>query len=165
MIAVDNVELDGWPLPGGMPGLITDLLASMDDRFLYCSNWLHSDLRRYRPRRPRQAQADRPTLLGGLLGKPSDTCRELNGGDTPALARHIGEPPIEEPARTGYPGAGRRPPRSSSVIRAAASARADPSPRPEAGHLSGISGRRRAPGLPHAVSIPTAPSRAAGRLH
>lgn len=29
------------PLP---PGLITDILLSLDDRFLYFSNWLHGDL-------------------------------------------------------------------------------------------------------------------------
>jgi methanethiol oxidase len=38
-------ELEGWPFP--VPGLITDLVLSMDDRFLYFSNWLHSDLRQY----------------------------------------------------------------------------------------------------------------------
>ena len=47
MISVDNVELDGWPLPGGVPGLITDIVVSRDDRFLYLSNWLHGDLRQY----------------------------------------------------------------------------------------------------------------------
>ena len=47
VIEVDNEELEGWPLPGGVPGLITDLVVSMDDRFLYLSNWLHGDLRQY----------------------------------------------------------------------------------------------------------------------
>ena len=28
-------------------GLITDVLLSMDDRFLYFSNWLHGDVRQY----------------------------------------------------------------------------------------------------------------------
>jgi selenium-binding protein 1 len=32
VIAVESVELEGWPFP--VPGLITDLLLSMDDRFL-----------------------------------------------------------------------------------------------------------------------------------
>ena len=45
MIAVDGVEQEGWPFP--VPGLITDLVVSMDDRFLYFSNWLHGDLRQY----------------------------------------------------------------------------------------------------------------------
>src|SRR2546423_528803 len=45
VIAVDGVELEGWPFP--VPGLITDLVLSMDDRFLYFSDWLHGDLRQY----------------------------------------------------------------------------------------------------------------------
>ena len=45
VIAVEPVELEGWPFP--VPGLITDLVVSMDDRFLYLSNWLHGDLRQY----------------------------------------------------------------------------------------------------------------------
>ena len=28
-------------------GLITDILVSLDDRFLYFSNWLHGDIRQY----------------------------------------------------------------------------------------------------------------------
>ena len=34
-------------LANGEAGLITDLVLSMDDRFLYFSNWLHGDLRQY----------------------------------------------------------------------------------------------------------------------
>jgi methanethiol oxidase len=33
VVEVENEELEGWPLPGGVPGLITDLVLSMDDRF------------------------------------------------------------------------------------------------------------------------------------
>ena len=44
-IAVEPAELDGWP--DGLPGLITDIVVSLDDRFLYLSNWLHGDLRQY----------------------------------------------------------------------------------------------------------------------
>jgi methanethiol oxidase len=42
VIEVENEELEGWPLSGGVPGLITDLVLSMDDRFLYLSNWLQA---------------------------------------------------------------------------------------------------------------------------
>lgn len=28
-------------------GLITDILISLDDRYLYFSNWLHGDIRQY----------------------------------------------------------------------------------------------------------------------
>ncbi|MEX0977293.1 MAG: selenium-binding protein SBP56-related protein, partial [Pirellulales bacterium] len=45
VIEVESIEAEGWPFP--VPGLITDLLVSMDDRYLYFSNWLHGDLRQY----------------------------------------------------------------------------------------------------------------------
>ena len=78
VIAVESVELEGWPFP--VPGLITDLLVSMDDRFLYFSNWLHGDLRQYDISDPANPKLTGQLWLGGLLGKPNDTVRELNGG-------------------------------------------------------------------------------------
>ena len=33
-----------WP---PHPGLITDVLLSLDDKYLYFSNWLHGDIRQY----------------------------------------------------------------------------------------------------------------------
>jgi selenium-binding protein 1 len=78
VIAVESVELEGWPFP--VPGLITDLLLSIDDRFLYFSNWLHVDLRQYDVSGPANPKLTRRLWLGGLLGKPSDASRELNGG-------------------------------------------------------------------------------------
>jgi selenium-binding protein 1 len=80
VVSVDNVELEGWPLPGGVPGLITDLLVSMDDRFLYLSNWLHGDLRQYDISDPAHPWLTGRLWLGGLLGKPSDSDRALSGG-------------------------------------------------------------------------------------
>src|SRR5215212_3517465 len=80
IVDVENVELEGWPLPGGVPGLITDIVLSMDDRFLYLSNWLHGDLRQYDVSDPRQPKLTGQLWLGGLLGKPNDAGRDLNGG-------------------------------------------------------------------------------------
>jgi methanethiol oxidase len=80
VISVENEELEGWPLPGGVPGLITDLLVSMDDRFLYFTNWLHGDLRQYDISDPANPRLTGRLWLGGLLGKPSDAGRDLNGG-------------------------------------------------------------------------------------
>jgi selenium-binding protein 1 len=80
VISVDNVELDGWPLPGGVPALITDLVISMDDRFLYLSNWLHGDLRQYDISDPTNPRLTGQLWLGGLLGRPSDSGRDLTGG-------------------------------------------------------------------------------------
>ena len=52
----------------------------MDDRFLYFSNWLHGDLRQYDISDPGNPKLTGQLWLGGLLGKPSDAGRELNGG-------------------------------------------------------------------------------------
>jgi selenium-binding protein 1 len=80
VIDVANEELAGWPLPGGVPGLITDVVVSMDDRFLYFTNWLHGDLRQYDISDPSNPTLAGRLWLGGLLGKPNDAGRELGGG-------------------------------------------------------------------------------------
>ena len=78
MIAVDGVEQDGWPFP--VPSVISDLVVSMDDRFLYFSNWLHGDLRQYDITDPAHPRLTAQLQLGGVLGRPSDAGRELHGG-------------------------------------------------------------------------------------
>lgn len=78
VIAVEGVELEGWPFP--VPGLITDLLLSMDDRFLYLANWLHGDVRRYDVSNPAEPKLTGQLWLGGVLGKPTDARRDLGGG-------------------------------------------------------------------------------------
>jgi selenium-binding protein 1 len=78
VIAVDPVEQDGWPFP--VPGLITDLVLSLDDRALYFSNWLHGDLRRYDVSDPADPRLTGRAWLGGVLGRPSDAGRALTGG-------------------------------------------------------------------------------------
>jgi selenium-binding protein 1 len=78
VIAVDAVEQEGWPFP--VPGLITDLVLSMDDRFLYFSNWLHGDLRQYDVSDPANPRLAGRLWLGGVIGHPADGGRALNGG-------------------------------------------------------------------------------------
>ena len=78
MIAVDPVELDSWPIP--VPGLITDLVLSLDDKALYFSNWLHGDLRRYDVSDPANPRLTGRLWLGGVLGNESDAGRPLTGG-------------------------------------------------------------------------------------
>jgi methanethiol oxidase len=78
VITTEGVELEGWPFP--VPALITDLVLSMDDRALYFSNWLHGDLRRYDVSDPANPKLTGQLWLGGVLGKPNDAGRELNGG-------------------------------------------------------------------------------------
>jgi selenium-binding protein 1 len=78
VISVDSVDLEGWPFP--VPGLITDLVLSMDDRFLYFSDWLHGDLRQYDVSDPARPRLTGQLWLGGLLGAASDAGRDLDGG-------------------------------------------------------------------------------------
>ncbi|XP_030214756.1 methanethiol oxidase isoform X1 [Gadus morhua] len=46
VIKVPSKKVEGWAMPE-MPSLITDILISLDDRYLYFSNWLHGDIRQY----------------------------------------------------------------------------------------------------------------------
>ena len=79
VIGVDPIDVDGWPFP--VPGLITDLVLSMDDRFLYFSNWLHGDLRQYDISDPANPKMTGQVWLGGVTGKEvSVKGKKLYGG-------------------------------------------------------------------------------------
>jgi selenium-binding protein 1 len=64
-VQVDPVEVDGWPFP--VPGMITDLVLSLDDRWLYFSNWLHGDVRQYDVSDPSHPRLVDQLWLGGVL--------------------------------------------------------------------------------------------------
>merc|ERR1712048_176473 len=70
-IQVDAVEMSNWALPA-MPGLVTDVLISMDDKYLYFSNWLHGDIRQYDITDRRNPKLVGQIFLGGLLA-PDDS--------------------------------------------------------------------------------------------
>jgi selenium-binding protein 1 len=79
VISVPSIEVTGVPFP--VPGLITDLVLSMDDRFLYFSNWLHGDLRQYDVSDPAHPILTGQLWLGGLLGKGGEVQgHQLQGG-------------------------------------------------------------------------------------
>jgi methanethiol oxidase len=69
VIEVPGQEVKGWSFP--VPGLITDLVLSLDDRWLYFSDWLHGDIRQYDVSNPSQPKLTGQVWLGGVLGKPS----------------------------------------------------------------------------------------------
>lgn len=71
---VEPVEIDDWDIP--VPGLITDLVVSMDDRWLYHSNWLQGDLRQYDISNPAEPKLVDQLWLGGLI---HDDIRHPNG--------------------------------------------------------------------------------------
>jgi selenium-binding protein 1 len=80
VVQVEPVEREGWPFP--VPGLITDLVLSLDDRFLYFSNWLHGDLRQYDVSDPAHPKLTGQVWLGGAIGHeaPKVRGRVLEGG-------------------------------------------------------------------------------------
>ena len=79
IIDVPSIEVDFFPVP--LPGLITDILISMDDKYLYFSNWLHGDVRQYDISDPFNAKLTGQVWIGGLLGKnPSVNGRDVEGG-------------------------------------------------------------------------------------
>ncbi len=78
VIDVESIDIESFPVP--MPGLITDILISMDDQYLYFSNWLHGDLRQYNISDPSNPRLTGQVWLGGLLGKaPEVNGLEING--------------------------------------------------------------------------------------
>jgi selenium-binding protein 1 len=79
VIEVPPVGKEGWPFP--VPALITDLLISMDDRFLYFSNWLHGDVRQYDISDPGRPRLTGQVWCGGVLGKTGQVAgRQVAGG-------------------------------------------------------------------------------------
>jgi selenium-binding protein 1 len=79
IIEVPTEEVKGWPMP--VPGLITDLVLSLDDRWLYFSNWLHGDVRQYDVSDPAKPKLTGQLWLGGVLGKaPKVRDKKLQGG-------------------------------------------------------------------------------------
>jgi selenium-binding protein 1 len=79
IIKVDPVNLDSWPMP--VPSLISDLILSMDDNFLYFANWFHGDVRQYDIHDPSKPKLVGQVWLGGLIGKEATLKgRKLEGG-------------------------------------------------------------------------------------
>ena len=73
VIDIPAIDVESFPVP--MPSLITDILISMDDKYLYFSNWLHGDLRQYDISDPSNPKMAGQVWIGGLLGKAP----EVNG--------------------------------------------------------------------------------------
>ncbi|MFL5240794.1 MAG: selenium-binding protein SBP56-related protein [Gemmataceae bacterium] len=67
VIEVEGKELKGWDFP--VPGLMSDLVVSLDDRWLYFSNWLHGDVRQYDIRDPSKPKLTGQVWVGGVIGK------------------------------------------------------------------------------------------------
>ncbi|XP_077996711.1 methanethiol oxidase-like [Glandiceps talaboti] len=71
VIDIPSKKVEGWALPE-MPGLITDILISLDDKFLYFSNWLHGDIRQYDITDTKNPKLVGQIFLGGSITTDSD---------------------------------------------------------------------------------------------
>jgi len=79
VIAVEGREKEGWPVP--VPGLISDILISMDDRFLYFANWFHGEVMQYDIRDPFHPRRTGQVKVGGMFDPPVvHQGRTLTGG-------------------------------------------------------------------------------------
>ncbi len=79
VIEVEPKEVKGFDFP--LPGLITDLVLSLDDRWLYFSNWLHGDIRQYDVSDPAKPKLAGQVWLGGFLEKSQPfRGNKLSGG-------------------------------------------------------------------------------------
>jgi len=61
VIDVPTKTVENWALPE-MPGVLTDILISLDDKFCYFSNWVHGDVRQYDI-----TDSKKPKLVGQLF--------------------------------------------------------------------------------------------------
>ena len=67
IIDVDNEPHPDWPIP--IPGVMSAILVSMDDKYLYINNWLHGDMRQYNISDPHKPVLTWQIWIGGLLDK------------------------------------------------------------------------------------------------
>jgi methanethiol oxidase len=66
VIDVPTKKVTGWIMPE-MNGLMTDILLSLDDRYIYFSNWFHGDVRQYDISDPAHPKMTGQVFLGGLI--------------------------------------------------------------------------------------------------
>ncbi len=77
VIEVESKKVNGQEIPG----LISDLVVSMDDRWLYFSNWLQGDVRQYDLSNPAKPKLTGQVWVGGLIGNaPKIRGKQVTGG-------------------------------------------------------------------------------------
>uniref|UniRef100_A0A0A9X941 Methanethiol oxidase n=3 Tax=Lygus hesperus TaxID=30085 RepID=A0A0A9X941_LYGHE len=71
VIDVPSKKVEGFVWEN-LPGMVSDILISMDDRFIYFSNWLHGDVRQYDISNRRHPKLVGQVFIGGKIHKGSD---------------------------------------------------------------------------------------------
>ncbi|CAG9770482.1 unnamed protein product [Ceutorhynchus assimilis] len=72
VIKVPSKKVSGWAEGDYMGGLISDILISLDDKFLYFSNWLQGDIRQYDITDRANPKLTGQVFLGGKILSDSD---------------------------------------------------------------------------------------------
>jgi len=73
-----------------MPGLITDILISLDDKYVYFSNWLHGDVRQYDISDTSNVKLVGQVFLGGSLKKNGSVMiLDEHGKERPDLLKDV----------------------------------------------------------------------------
>ena len=70
VLSIPSVNVKGWALDF-MPALVTDFVISLDDKYLYLSNWLHGDVRQYDISDPYHPKLVGQVFIGGSLREES----------------------------------------------------------------------------------------------
>lgn len=71
VIDVPSKKVEGWVMPE-MNGGTTDILLSLDDKYLYFTNWFHGDVRQYDITDPGRPKLTGQVFLGGLILNDSE---------------------------------------------------------------------------------------------
>lgn len=80
-VRMEAVSVEGWALPD-MPALPTDIVISMDDRFLFVSNWIQGDVRMYDLTVTPEPRLVGQVYVGGSM-KKGGPVRRTDGGEQP----------------------------------------------------------------------------------
>lgn len=90
VIDVPAKKVEGWA-GSEVNGTTTDILLSLDDRFLYFSNWLQGDVRQYDVSNPAKPKLTGQIFLGGVVLNDSGVKviedKELTEQPTPVIIK------------------------------------------------------------------------------
>jgi len=71
VIQIPSKTVDNWLIPE-MPSVITDILISLDDKFLFVSNYAHGDIRQYDISNIKKPKLVGQVFVGGVAKAGSD---------------------------------------------------------------------------------------------
>lgn len=90
IIDVPSKKVEGWAMPE-INGMMTDILLSLDDKYLYFSNWLHGDVRQYDMTDAANPKLTGQCFLGGSIQNDSNVKviedKELDAQPAPVFVK------------------------------------------------------------------------------